>query len=430
MPQPTEYANDPVAAAVRDPDLGHSDAHCEHERARSDGRRVRCGLPAWNGATEAEPRCEFHSENKPADIAERLVRCVALGADLEGALLDGTHLPGANLARARLSGARLPEADLSGARLHGADLTHAHLDAASLAGAQLARAHLSHASLVRARLAGARLWRANLGAAHLTDSDLKGANLHDADLAGTQLTRADLRGANLAGAVLGLRWKSERERATDLRGADLRGAALDGVVLAPECLLDGVLLGRDGDSDPEPRVAGDHAGVYRQLKLAFQHAGDYERAGIFYYWERWALARALRREAREAIAAMPGALRGRSLPRAARRCARSTIRYVVDWLIDRLCGYGERPLRVAAAASALVLVSALIQWRIGLRVEAGRAYSFWTALYHSVVTLTTLGYGDIAPSPGLGRLVAGVEALLGGALMSLFVVCVVRKFSR
>jgi voltage-gated potassium channel Kch len=55
---------------------------------------------------------------------------------------------------------------------------------------------------------------------------------------------------------------------------------------------------------------------------------------------------------------------------------------------------------------------------------------WFTAAYFSVTTFVTLGYGDVRSAPCLGRLAAGTEALAGFVLLSLFLVCVVRKFSR
>jgi len=50
-------------------------------------------------------------------------------------------------------------------------------------------------------------------------------------------------------------------------------------------------------------------------------------------------------------------------------------------------------------------------------------------LYFSVVTFTTLGYGDIIPL-GISRLFAGIEALLGGFILAIFVVVFVKKMTR
>ena len=43
-----------------------------------------------------------------------------------------------------------------------------------------------------------------------------------------------------------------------------------------------------------------------------------------------------------------------------------------------------------------------------------------SALYFSVVTITTLGFGDVAPKDGTGQLLACLEALIGVTLVGLF----------
>lgn len=45
---------------------------------------------------------------------------------------------------------------------------------------------------------------------------------------------------------------------------------------------------------------------------------------------------------------------------------------------------------------------------------------FIESIYFSVVTITTLGYGDISPSTDAGRILTGIEALLGIVSIGLF----------
>ena len=96
-----------------------------------------------------------------------------------------------------------------------------------------------------------------------------------------------------------------------------------------------------------------------------------------------------------------------------------------------LCGYGERPARVFASFLITILGFALIYMNLSLvSVDEGILhYDFGNALYFSVVTFTSLGYGDIRPV-GMAKLFAGVEALLGIFLISLFVFVFCRKMVR
>jgi hypothetical protein len=56
-------------------------------------------------------------------------------------------------------------------------------------------------------------------------------------------------------------------------------------------------------------------------------------------------------------------------------------------------------------------------------------YTFMLALYYSVVTFTTLGYGDITPF-GISRLFAAFEAFVGSFTIALFVVVFVKRMTR
>ena len=169
--------------------------------------------------------------------------------------------------------------------------------------------------------------------------------------------------------------------------------------------------------------------IYRQLKLNYQESGDYQTAGEFFVREM---------ECKRAQMVKD------SEPRL-KRC----------WpaLMYFLCGYGERPSWIAAWALVLVALFGFFHGWAGIishytgeyRIGPGIAWPTWghigetiwagftawlTCLYFSVITFTSLGYADLAPAPGVGRALAGVEAALGIVIMSLFLICVVRKYSR
>jgi len=54
---------------------------------------------------------------------------------------------------------------------------------------------------------------------------------------------------------------------------------------------------------------------------------------------------------------------------------------------------------------------------------------FASSLYYSVVTFTTLGYGDFTPV-GISRAIAAIEAFTGSFTIALFVVVFVKKMTR
>jgi hypothetical protein len=82
-------------------------------------------------------------------------------------------------------------------------------------------------------------------------------------------------------------------------------------------------------------------------------------------------------------------------------------------------------LALTAAIAALLLSFGAIYQTTGL-VDGGRPTTdFGTALYFSIVTWTTLGYGDVQPV-GLSRAFSAVEALLGYIYLGLLVSVVVK----
>ncbi|MBD3176116.1 MAG: hypothetical protein GF320_13130, partial [Armatimonadia bacterium] len=201
---------------------------------------------------------------------------------------------------------------------------------------------------------------------------------------------------------------------TDLRGADLRGAGLSEATIGPETEVDDrSLFGPTSSSRPSEIVKDGNAAVYRQLKLAFQDSGDYMRAGDFFLRE-------MQHRRREQIAR--------------RSWRRWSLPYLISLSFDILSGYGERPSRVLLWGAVLVFIFMGIHSSLGIWTDGPdgpmRVTDLGHALYFSVVTFTTLGYGDYRPSPGWGQFFSSAEALLGVVLMSLFLVCTVRKFSR
>lgn len=81
---------------------------------------------------------------------------------------------------------------------------------------------------------------------------------------------------------------------------------------------------------------------------------------------------------------------------------------------------GKALFALLVAIFLLIACFALIYQRIGILENGKETKDMVTALYFSVVTWTTLGYGDIQPL-GWARLAATIEAMLGYVYLGVFV---------
>lgn len=108
-----------------------------------------------------------------------------------------------------------------------------------------------------------------------------------------------------------------------------------------------------------------------------------------------------------------------------------------------LSKYGEGPHYVAGWCLFVILTCACLYSWVGITPTYANNIDLSTLaqtdkqdlnpltyMYYSVVTFTTLGYGDFRPPEGWARIISGVEAMLGLILTSLLLVTIVRKFSR
>ena len=75
----------------------------------------------------------------------------------------------------------------------------------------------------------------------------------------------------------------------------------------------------------------------------------------------------------------------------------------------------EALLAVLCLAIAYILVSALVIFN----VEPDTFNTFFDAVYWAVVSLTTVGYGDLYPSSDVGRTIAMISSLMGVAVVAL-----------
>ena len=122
--------------------------------------------------------------------------------------------------------------------------------------------------------------------------------------------------------------------------------------------------------------------------------------------------------------------------------------------LNAIYGYGEKPWNVIFSAGILIFIFALLFNLIGIGnpeiieikgtaihqnsgdivnlvskglLKNNVIRNFPDSLYFSLITFTTLGYGDFRPLEGWGRILAGSEAFIGAFMMALFVYTFARR---
>ena len=326
-----------------------------------------------------------------------------LDANLNHAVLRNANLSGADFHEAILTaadfrGSNLSEGNFLGANLQGADLRETILSCASFAGADL-----SDSSAVGADFSGLTLSHGSISymdsqvdypAAKLCRARCRGAKFADADLAGVDFSNASLRDADFSHANL---------RCARFVGADLRGTRLDKVTLY--------------NSDEWGQVAFDTAIFNRRTSFI-------NTAIARNNWDGNPL---LRRQVED-----------QQWLYAWRRSSRTNGFLYWIWFIT--CDCGRSVLLWAAWCTFVAAVFGYVFWCFGdsFRLSSGDSLTLrdahpWTAFYYSIVTFTTLGFGDVTPlhtATWMQALVA-LEVVLGylglGGLISILATKLARR---
>ncbi|MFT7559720.1 MAG: hypothetical protein ACI93R_001635 [Flavobacteriales bacterium] len=351
---------------------------------------------------------------KRADLSGASLDGVDLsGMDLSGALLCGASLEGANLSASGLYHADFSDANLKGANLTGATLVLTNFTGADLQGANLSGTNdstveglgqnrrgpnfkdanlenallsvaycvasdFSGANLKGACLAGAKLVRANFVNSDLTDLDMSKANLVDANLndcklCGTNLQWAQLSGANLRSSSLVL---------ADICGADLRSANLE------NCKVDGIKYNRKTQFRGI-RVAGCYGSArFKRFAEDHDYIEEFSEAHPLAYFVWLTLT----------------------------DCGRSLMR-VVLWSLVQSVSFG-------------IMYFSLGPHAFSISNPNGLKWDLFSAIYFSVVTFTTLGFGDITPNTQLAAAIVIVEVVIGYVMLGILISILANKVAR
>lgn len=337
-------------------------------------------------------------DTQPVENKEDLLEALLAGCpphsegriDLRGANLAATDLSGLNLANAMLADADLSGANLSGANLMGADLSKAKLFTANLqesllTGATLNGAELSGSDLTGASMENVQAKQAGFGMACLKDVNLERACLDESTLSGANLNNANLGKASL---------QNTRLRDVDLRGANLHGADMRGVHLS--------LSQVEGASFRNV----DLRGARMRMMRGYQHA---DWIGVDIRDISFSGSLMMRRFMMDQNYIMEY-----------RQSSRLAAFLYYPWLITSDCGRSLS--RWCGMIVILASVFAMIYRKVG--IDFGEYETAYSPFYFSVVTITTLGYGDVLPMTVAGQAATMFEVVVGyimlGGLLAIF----------
>jgi len=292
------------------------------------------------------------------------------GVDLTGVDLSGLDLSGADLSQATLRDVRAVKTCLKGANLHRADLVGAQFLDADLSDADLSHAVATGAGLGGCGLEGASLFGADIKNTTLSHASLKGADLRmvkangarfrNSDLTGTDVSRADFSNTDMAGANLA--------KAT-LHETDLHEAALGGIVGFETTDWVGCNV-----------THADFTGAYlaRRVVIDQNYLHEFRSQSK---WHEWL--------------------------------------YRIWWVTSD-CGRSYSRWGLWTLAFAL-LFTGLYEL---VAIDYGDYPTPLSSLYYSIVTLTTLGYGDVLPASQTAQVVVMLQVVIGyvmlGGLLSIF----------
>lgn len=237
---------------------------------------------------------------------------------------------------------------------------------------------LSKANLIHADLRGAELYKPNLRKAELHNSDLRGAKLYNSNLCKAILPEAKLQGAILRESNL----RDANLQDANLQGADLRNTSFEktnvaGVLSNRDTLFRGIYVTHAIGSQQFVRFAKDQD-YLEELRST--------KCGRFIYRIWWLFA----------------------------DCGRSFLRWA-SWSIG------------------FAIMFACIFCSLGpdnFAINSTLPFKFITMLYYSVVTFTTLGFGDIIPNTTCASIWVMVEVVMGYIMLGGLISILANKLAR
>lgn len=249
----------------------------------------------------------------------------------------------------------------------------------------LSNIHFEGALLKHCIFQDSKIYDCYFNDADLSHSEFKTATLHNCNLKNTNLSGASFRGASLTNC--------------DFTEAEIKDMILDSTVVDEK-----TTFGKKLKSEIEKNFH--FASIeYKQIKEMYKNSSLHSYADKYHHKEMVA--------------------KRKTDP------IKNPIRALNYIFGDLLCKYGTSFIRVMFW-SIIFMIACALAYQIGdsiLFQNSPTHTTFADAMYFSIVTFTTLGYGDYH-AVGWVRFLAASESFIGAALMALFTVIVARHIIR
>lgn len=404
-----------------------------------------------------------------------------IGGDFEdinfrNAELHGCNLPFATFSSCRFDSANLNNADLSwsffnGGFFWGATVTSANLERTLLFGTSIYKAEFSGSDFTSADLIGVdasntkfincdfafvdvdideRLQYVRpLDEKNIEDSrsEFKDADFSNSAFVDATLTGVDFEGAKLSNTVLtDSRVNESNLRLAELSGTDLRNvnltdstfydASVDNISINDSTQLDSRFVEeRRADKSKSRSEAIElykqAVGAYRIWMSKMRERGKISEARHYYFREREVRRKRTWLQTEKAVHRFLEEDMGSSEIKDIINKLFHSMLYSVS---RRIFGYGEKLTNVVVWSTILICSYSIFYATIGKLSTSGDVFTgvgifnaVLRSLYFSVVTFTTLGYGDISPASSLTAIAAMTEAVLGAIFVALFVFVLGRR---
>lgn len=329
-----------------------------------------------SGSPPTSPPWLLALRSGESDQAPALESADLRGLDLSGLNLTGARLAGADLTGANLEKTRLFGADLAGAQLHGVHAKGADFTGANLSGALLSEGLFDHAGFGSANLSGVVAHRASFRGAALSACSAREASFAASDLTEARCIDANFEGADFQTATLG--------------EADLTGVRVAGATFRRARLKGAKLLGVMG---------------YASADWIFVELDDMNLTGGVLLRE-FAHDQNFLFEFRN-------------------QSRRHEWVYRVWWLTSDC---GRSVLRWGVCSFGLAAFFACVYTFVG--IDYGPNATWLSPFYFSVVTLTTLGYGEVVPVTAAAQATVITEVILGYVMLGGMLSLISNKLSR